>query len=125
MMVFINEAYKAEKIYVGFIEGFVKLLSPVAPHICEEMWQSLGHSTTIAYESWPTYDEAKCKDDEVTYAVSVNGKLRDKLLLDASTDAKEVEKQALALEKIKAYTDGHTIVKVIVVPKKIVNIVIK
>ena len=125
MMVFINEAYKADKIYLGFIEGFIKLLSPVAPHICEEMWQSLGHNSTIAYESWPTYDEAKCKDDQVTYAVSVNGKLRDKLLLDANLDAKEVEKQALASEKIKAYTDGKEIVKIIVVPKKIVNIVIK
>ena len=125
MMVFINEAYKAEKIYIGFIEGFIKLLSPVAPHICEEMWQELGHNNTIAYESWPTYDESKCADDAVTYAVSVNGKLRDKLVVDANLDSKEVEKQALALDKIKAYTDGHTIVKVIVVPKKIVNIVIK
>ena len=120
-----NAVDKAEKLYKGYLEGFIKLLSPVAPHICEELWQELGHEGTIAYEKWPEYDEAKCADDEVTYAVSVNGKLRDKILVSQSLDAKEVEKIALAQEKIKAYTEGHTIVKIIVVPKKIVNIVIK
>ena len=89
------------------------------------MWQILGHNETIAYSKWPTYDPAKLVDNEVTYAVSVNGKLRDKILVDANLDAKEVEKIAFASERIKAYTDGHEIVKVIVVPKKIVNIVVK
>ena len=125
MMVFVNEAYKAEHIYVGFIEGLVQLLSPICPHICEEMWQMLGHNETIAYSKWPTYDASKLVDNEVTYAVSVNGKLRDKILVDANLDTKEVEKVALASEKIKNYTDGHEIVKIIVVPKKIVNIVVK
>ena len=125
MMVFLNEATKLDKIYIGFVEGYVKLLSPIIPHICEEMWQVLGHDGTIAYESWPTYDEAKTKNATVTYAVSVNGKLRDKLVLDPELSKEEVEKLAFQSPKIKTYTDGHEIVKVIVVPKKIVNIVIK
>ena len=125
MMVFLNEATKLDKIYIGFVEGYVKLLSPIIPHICEEMWQVLGHDGTIAYESWPTYDEAKTKNTTVTYAVSVNGKLRDKLVLDPELSKEEVEKLAFQSPKIKSYTDGHEIVKVIVVPKKIVNIVIK
>ena len=125
LMIFVNEAYKAEKIYVGFIEGFIKLIYPIVPHLGEELWSLLGHEDTITYESWPQYEEALTKESVVTYAVSVNGKLRDKLEIDAETPAKEVEALALASEKIKNYTDGHQIVKVIVVPKKIVNIVIK
>ncbi len=125
LMIFLNEAYRADKIYIGFVEGFVKLLSPIAPHICEELWQILGHSTTIAYEPWPTYDEAKTKDSTVTYAISINGKVRDKLEVEVETSKEEVERLAFLSEKVKQYTEGHQIVKVIVVPKKIVNIVIK
>ena len=125
MMVFVNEAYKAEHIYKGFVEGFVKLLSPIAPHICEELWQILGHEGSLAYEAWPTYDEALLKDNEVVYAVSVNGKLRDKMLIDVNASKDDVQKLVLDNEKIKKYTDGHEIVKVIVVPGKICNIVIK
>jgi leucyl-tRNA synthetase len=124
-MIFLNDAYKAEKIYIGFVEGFVKLLSPIAPHICEEMWQKLGHTEILAYSKWPEYDEAKTKDSEVTYAVSVNGKMRDKLVVDASLEKERVEELALSSERIKQFVDGHEIVKIIVVPKKIVNIVIK
>lgn len=125
MMIFVNEAYKAPVIYKGFIEGLVKLLSPVCPHICSEMWEILGNIDCLATASWPTYDESKLIDNEITYAISINGKLRDKALIDANASQEEVKKIALSLEKIKAYTDGYEIVKVIVVPKKIVNIVIK
>ena len=125
MMIFVNEAYKAPVIYKGFVEGLVKLLSPIAPHICEEMWQLLGHDNSLAYETWPEYDESKTKDSEITYVVSINGKVRDKILVDAEASKEEVEAKAFASEKVKQFTDGHTIVKVIVVPKKIVNIVIK
>jgi leucyl-tRNA synthetase len=124
-MIFVNEAYKAPKIYIGIIEGLVKLISPICPHMGEELWEILGHNNTIAYESWPEYDEEKTKESVVTYAVSVNGKLRDKIEVEANTNSKEVEAIALSSSKIKAYTDGHQIVKVIVVPNKIVNIVIK
>nr|MCR5349952.1 class I tRNA ligase family protein [Acholeplasmatales bacterium] len=125
LMIFVNDCYKADKIYIGFIEGFVKLLSPVAPHICEELWEALGHKETIAYEAWPTYEEAKTVDNDVVYAVSVNGKLRDKITMPKDSDKSEVEKIALQSEKIKEYVNGHDIVKIIVVPNKIVNIVIK
>ncbi len=125
LMIFLNDAYKAEHIYKGFIEGFVKLLSPIAPHICEEMWQILGHNDTIAYAAWPTYEEALTKDSTVVYAVSVNGKMRDKIEVEADLDQEAVKNLALSSERIKQYTEGHEIVKIIVVPKKIVNIVIK
>lgn len=125
LMIFVNEAYKASSLYIGYIEGLVKLLSPIAPHICEEMWSMLGHKGTIAYEAWPTYDEALLSENEIVYAVSVNGKLRDKITIQADATAKEVEALALSSEKVKSFVDGHEIVKIIVVPKKIVNIVIK
>ncbi len=125
MMIFMNDAYKAKKVYIGFVEGLVKLLSPIAPHVCEEMWQKLGHDNTIAYEPWPTYSEKLCKDDAVEYAFTVNGKLRDKVKVDIDTSKEEIEKIALNSEKVKKFVDGHTIIKIIVVPKKIVNIVIK
>ena len=89
------------------------------------MWETLGHNKTIAYEPWPTYDESKLADGDITYAVSVNGKLRDKIVMPLNTDTKVVEAKALESEKIKNYTDGHQIVKIIVIPNKIVNIVIK
>ena len=125
LMVFVNEAYKTEVIYKGFIEGLVQLLSPVTPHVCEELWQILGHNDTIAYSKWPTYDESLTKENNVTYAVSVNGKLRDTIFVPVTMSKDEAEKMALASEKIKKYTEGHNIVKIIVVPNKIVNIVIK
>ncbi|MGM9971816.1 MAG: leucine--tRNA ligase [Anaeroplasmataceae bacterium] len=125
LMIFLNEATKADKIYIGFVEGFVKLLSPIAPHICEEMWSMLGHNSTIAYEAWPTYDEEKTISHNIFMMVQVNGKLRDKIevTLDEANDS--IIKKALESEKVKQFTDGHEIVKTIVVPKKIVNIVIK
>ena len=125
MMIFVNEAYKGEKIYVGFIEGLVQLLSPICPHVCEEMWQELGHNESIAKSAWPKYDDTKTVDNVVVYAVSVNGKLRDKIEASLDASKEEIEKMALDSQKVKNFTDGHEIVKIIVVPKKIVNIVVK
>lgn len=79
LMVFINEAYKATELPKEYMEGFVKLLSPVAPHLAEELWEKLGHSGTIAYEAWPVYDETKLVDDEVEIVVQLNGKVKAKL----------------------------------------------
>lgn len=125
LMIFVNEAYKASRIYVGFIEGLVQLLSPIIPHVGEELWSILGHTESIAYSKWPEYDEALTKEAMTTYAVSVNGKLRDRLVIPSDTSEEEVRALALASQKVKNYTDGHLIVKVIVVLGKIVNIVIK
>ncbi len=125
MMIFVNDAYKAERIYKGFIIGFVKMLSTIVPHVGQELWEILGQTEELAYAKWPEYDESLTKDSSVTYAVSVNGKLREKLVMPLNCPKEEVEKEALASPKIKTYTDGHEIVKIIVVPNKIVNIVIK
>lgn len=86
MMVFINDCYKADVIPTAYAEGFVKMLAPIAPHIAEELWQLLGHNSTLSYEQWPTYDEAKLVDDEVEIAVQVLGKVRAKIVVakDAS-----------------------------------------
>ena len=125
MMIFINEAYKAKSIYKEYAYNFIKLLSPVAPHICEEMWSLTGHNDTIAYESWPTYDESKLVLNTVEIAVQVNGKVRAKIEIEKDEDKASVEAKALAQENVKKFTEGKEIAKVIVVPGKIVNIVVK
>ena len=125
MMIFMNDAYKSEKVYKPYMEGFIKLLSPICPHIAEEIWADLGHDNTIAYESWPTYDESKLTSDTLNLVVQVNGKLRDKIEVAVDADNDSIIATALASEKVKAFTDGHQVIKTIVVPKKLVNIVVK
>ena len=123
LMVFINEGYKQKVLPKAFVEGFVQLLAPVAPHICEELWQKLGHTETIAYTAWPTYDESKLVTDEVEIVIQVNGKVRTKTVVSKTASKEELEKLALEEEKVKEYTDGKTIRKIIAVPGKLVNIV--
>lgn len=123
LMVFINESYKAEVLPKKYIEGFLKLLSPIAPHMAEELWQKLGHKETISYEPWPQYDEAKLISDEVEVVVQINGKVRSKLIVSREASKEELEKAAKNDEKIKALIEGKTIRKVIAVPGKLVNIV--
>ena len=125
MMIFVNEVYKAPNVPQEYLENFLKLLNPFAPHLTEELWEFLGHQGTIAYEPWPTYDEAKTIHDEVTIIVQVNGKLRDRLIVARDTDAKELENLALSNERIQGFFKGMTVQKVIVVPNKLVNIVAK
>lgn len=123
LMVFINEAYKAKSLPKEYMEGFVKLLSPVAPHICEELWEKLGHHGTIAYESWPAWDEAKLVEDEVEIVIQINGKVRAKLLVPNDASKEQMEKIAMGDTKVKEQLEGKTIRKVIAVPGKLVNIV--
>jgi leucyl-tRNA synthetase len=123
LMVFINEAYKADVLPISYVEGFVKLISPIAPHIAEELWEKLGSSGTIAYEGWPAYDEAKLKDDEVEIVIQINGKVKHKLLVPVNTNKDVLEQIAMDDDKIKEQIDGKTIRKVIAVPGKLVNIV--
>lgn len=125
LMIFLNEAYKANSIYRPYALDFIKMLSPICPHIGEEIWNILGNKDSIAYASWPKFDESKLQDDVVTMVIQVNGKLRDKMEVSASLSKEEIEKNALNLDKVKANIDGKQIVKIIVVPKKIVNIVVK
>ncbi|WLR41165.1 leucine--tRNA ligase [Bacillus carboniphilus] len=123
LMVFVNEAYKVETLPKEYVEDFVKLLSPIAPHLTEELWEKLGHETTITYSSWPTYDESKLVDDVVEIVAQINGKVRAKLTVPVGATKDELEKLALDDERIKENIAGKTIRKVIVVPKKLVNIV--
>lgn len=125
MMIFINEAHKAKAVYKPYAEGIVKMLSCIAPHICEEMWEKLGHEGTIAYEAWPTYEEDKLVVSTIEIAVQVNGKVRGRLSINKDQEAESVKQQALELENVKAHTDGKEIKKIIYVPNKIVNIVVK
>ena len=125
MMIFVNACYKEEVLPKKYMEGFLKLLNPVCPHITEELWKRLGHDNTITYEEWPTYDESKIKLDTFEMAVSVNGKMRGKIEVSDSTTNEEIESLAKEVPNVKNFTDGHEIVKIIVVPKKIVNIVVR
>ena len=125
MMIFINECYKTEHIYKEYAENFIKMLSCIAPHICEEMWQQLGHNDSIAYEPWPTYDEKMLVSDTVQMGIQVNGKLRAKIEVAKDADDETVKELAFQQENVKAHTDSKDIVKVIVVKNKIVNIVVK
>ncbi|HGH7172679.1 TPA: leucine--tRNA ligase [Bacillus wiedmannii] len=121
MMVFINDAYKAETLPKEYVEGFVKMIAPVAPHIGEEIWSKLGYNETITYASWPTFDESKLVEDEVEIVVQIMGKVRAKLTM--SKDASKEEMEQLALEAIQDQIEGKTVRKVIVVPGKLVNVV--
>ncbi len=103
----------------------LKTLSPIAPHICHYLWQELGNTKAIINEPWPITDESALVQDEIQIIVQVNGKLRAKLMLDATLDKTAIETQALAHENITKFTEGKDIVKVIIVPNKLVNIVVK
>ncbi|BAC14263.1 leucine--tRNA ligase [Oceanobacillus iheyensis] len=123
MMVFINECYKANKIPKIYAEGFVKLLSPVAPHLSEEIWQKLGHSESISKATWPAYDESKLVEDEVEVVLQIMGKVRSKIQVPVDISKDDLEKAALDDESMQKWLEGKTIRKVIVVPGKLVNIV--
>ncbi|WP_224429159.1 leucine--tRNA ligase [Pediococcus acidilactici] len=125
MMVFVNEAYKADALPMVYMEGLVKLLSPIIPHVAEEIWQIMGHDETITYETWPTYDESKLVQDTVQVILQVNGKVRSKVEVEKDLDQAELEKIALADGRIQQWTAEKDIKKVIVIPNKIVNIVAK
>ena len=107
------------------LETLVTLLAPFTPHIAEELWHLMGHTTTVCDAAWPEFDEAHLKEDTVTLGVSFNGKTRFTLDFAADATKEEIEKTTLASEQAQKYLDGKQIVKVIVVPGRIVNIVIK
>jgi leucyl-tRNA synthetase len=124
MMVFVNEATKAASIPRDWFEAFVKILSPFAPHVAEEIWQRLGHTGTITFEPWPAYDEAKLARATITIAVQVNGKLRGQIEVspDAAEDA--IKSAARADEKVVPFLEGKPIKREIYVKGKLVNLVV-
>lgn len=125
LMVFINDCYKTDEIYKPYIEGFVKMLSPIAPHISEELWSRLGHDETITYQPWPSYDESLLVDDEVEIVVQVNGKVRAKIKVSRDVSKEDMQQIALDNDIIKGEIEGKEVKKVIAVPQKLVNIVAK
>ncbi|GGB47713.1 leucine--tRNA ligase [Fictibacillus barbaricus] len=123
LMVFVNEANKQDSLPKDLIEGFVKMLSPIAPHICEELWEMLGGKGSITYASWPVWDEAQLIENEVEIVVQVNGKLKAKMKIAANISGSDMEQAALEDESVQQSIEGKTIRKVITVPGKLVNIV--
>ena len=125
MMIFINSASKEDILPKEYAEGFIKLLSPVAPHIAEELWQQLGHSNTITYEAWPKYDDSKLVEDTIEIPVQINGKVRATIEINANSSEEEVKELVHKNKNIVAQTENKTIVKEIYITKKIYNIVVK
>ena len=126
LMVFVNAANKEDKLYVDYAKGFVQLIAPFAPHLAEELWQTVAETgESISYIAWPTWDESKLVEDEIEIVVQIKGKVRAKLMVAKDLSREELQEVALANEKVKAEIDGKEIVKVISVPNKLVNIVTK
>ncbi|MBO7472763.1 MAG: leucine--tRNA ligase [Ruminococcus sp.] len=125
MMIFVNAVYKNDSCPKEYAEGLIKMLSCITPHVGEEIWSIMGHNDTIAYESWPVYDEELCKEDTIEIVIQVNGKLKAKLNVAVDAEKDPVIEMALSDEKVKEALEGKTIVKQIYVPNKLVNIVAK
>ncbi|OAB43068.1 leucine--tRNA ligase [Paenibacillus antarcticus] len=124
LMIFVNEAYKTDELPRRALEDFAQLLSPMAPHISEELWQRLGHEDSITYEQWPTYDESWTVDSEIEIVVQVNGKIVQRTLISKETNQEDMQAHSLALPSVEQAIAGKTIRKVIAVPGKLVNIVV-
>ena len=126
MMIFVNAVYKEEVFPLYMAKDFIKMLNPICPFMTEELWQVVFNETeSITYAEWPKYDETKLMADTYTLVVQVNGKLRDRIEVATNSTNAEIEKIALESEKIKSHIEGLTVLKVVVVPKKLVNIVVR
>jgi len=124
MMVFVNEATKATSIPRSWFERFVKILSPFAPHLAEELWQRLGHTTTIAYEPWPAHDESKLARDVMVIAVQVSGKLRSQIEVPLDASEQTILAAAKADEKVRPFLEGKPLKREIYVKGRLVNLVV-
>ncbi|MBR6794818.1 MAG: class I tRNA ligase family protein, partial [Clostridia bacterium] len=125
MMSFINDVYDAGTVTKDELGTFAKVLSPFAPHLAEEVWSVLGNTTLVSLEKWPEFDPAKTVDDTVEIALQVNGKLRGTMMSPKAATKEELLKQAYEQSRIAESVAGKTVVKEIVVPGKIVNIVVR
>ncbi len=123
MMELLNAAYKEPAIERRSLEAFLLLISPFAPHVSEELWSRLGHSETLAYESWPTYDPELVREEHITISVQVNGRLRGTLSVPLSAEKEAILQQARALQSVGRHLLGKTIQREIFVPGRIVNFV--
>jgi leucyl-tRNA synthetase len=120
-----NEMVKLDAIPRRLAENFVLMLAPFAPHICEEIWQRLGHDSSLARHPWPKFDPAKLQETNIELPVQVNGKLRDKIVVPADADEATILQTAESAEKVRPWLEGKTILKRLYVPKKLVNFVVK
>ena len=125
LMVFVNDCYKAEYIPRKYALGFIQLLAPFAPHLAEEMWEVYGNTESISYVPWPTFDESKLVSDTVEIVVQLMGKVKAKLDVKKDLTPKELEEIVLANDEVKELIAGKQVMKVIVVPGRLVNIVAK
>ena len=125
MMIFVNAAYKNGSCPREYAEGLVKMLSPICPHVGEEMWQKLGHNDTIAYAEWPKYDEAKMVEDTIEIGVQVNGKVRGTVMLAVDEENDSAIEKAKQVEGVARSIEGKTVVKATYVKGRIVNLVVK
>ena len=125
LMVFVNDCYKAEYIPRKYALGFIQLLAPFAPHLAEEMWEIYGNTESVSYVAWPTFDETKLVSDTVEIVVQLMGKVKTKLDVKKDLTSAELEQIVLADEEVKALVKGKQVMKVIVVPGRLVNIVAK
>jgi len=123
LMEFVNFFTNQENRPILCMESFVQLLSPMAPHIAEELWQALGHSESLAYTPWPSYKTKYVLESTIEIPIQINGKVRSRIKIAADTANEEIEQSALADPKVKKHLQDHTLRKVIIVPKKLVNIV--
>ena len=125
LMVFVNDCYKAEYIPRKYALGFIQLLAPFAPHLAEEMWEIYGNTESISYAPWPAFDESKLVSDTVEIVVQLMGKVKAKLDVKKDLTPKELEEIVLANDEVKELIAGKQVMKVIVVPGRLVNIVAK
>ena len=123
-MIAVNELQKLKCNKRAILEPLAILISPYAPHICEELWEKLGHKESIEFAAFPELKESYLVEDEIEYPVSFNGKMKFKLTLAADLDAKQIEEIALKDERVIKQLEGNSPKKIIIVPKKIINIVI-
>ena len=124
LMVLVNEMFKQEILLPTHYSPLLKLLSPFAPHLAEELWSVLGYKKTLVFESWPEYNLELTKESMVTLAVQINGKVRDEIIVAAETSEEEIKKLALASEKVKKWLEGKEPKKIIYVKGKLVSIVV-
>jgi len=125
MMIFVNAFTNVETVPISALQTFLVLLNPFAPHLSSELWEKLKLPDQITAQSWPSYDEKLLVEDEVEMVIQVNGKVRERMKMSIQASEEEIKKAALALSKIQELTAGKKIRKVIVIPKKLVNIVLE
>jgi leucyl-tRNA synthetase len=124
MMIFTNHLAKQERRPVEVIEKFILVLAPFSPHMAEELWHRLGHKDTLAYEPWPAFDAELCREKQIELAVQVNGKIREKITVDADASEEQIKAAALGSERVAAELAGRQPKKVIVIKARLVNIVV-